>query len=252
MTTLLSGPTARARRAVATALAVPTGCSWAYLIFLGTRMGGMGSPFAMPMTSAWTGRQAVLMWSVMMAGMMLPSAAPMISAYATTIRSGTRGLHGSTGLFIAGYLAVWSGFAVLASGGQWALHNAALVDAMGVSTSRWLGGVLLVVAGAYQFPGLKQACLRQCRTPVGFLMNHWHNGRAGALALGLHHGALSVGCCWALMAVLFVLGVMNLWWIALLAAGMLLEKVVPGRTIPRRLGAGLVVWGAALMAGIGA
>ena len=250
MTGLLTDPRAPTRRAVSTALVLITGLSWAYLVFLSTRMSAMGSPFAMPMTAAWTGQQVLLMWtmwSVMMAGMMLPSAAPMISAYSRTIRSATRGLHGSTAWFIAGYLATWTGFAVLATGAQWALHDAALVNAMGVSTSRWLGGVVLLVAGAYQFTRAKQACLRQCRTPLGFLMNHWQGGGRGALVMGVRHGTVCVGCCWALMAVLFVLGVMNLWWIALLAAVVLVEKLIPSQAIPRILGAFLVVWGAALM-----
>lgn len=240
---------------MAAGLIVATGLSWAYLGFLATRMGEMGSPFAMPMTSAWTNQQVVLMWvmwSVMMAGMMLPSAAPMINTYARTIQTGTGGLHGSTPLFTAGHLVVWFGFAVPATGAQWALHDAALVNGMGVSTIRWLGGILLLVAGAYQFTRAKQACLQQCRSPLGFLMNHWRNGRGGAITLGLLHGTLCVGCCWALMVVLFVLGVMNLWWIAVLAAGVLLEKLIPGRTITRILGGVLVLWGAALLIGLGA
>ncbi|MEO6828125.1 MAG: DUF2182 domain-containing protein [Microbacteriaceae bacterium] len=253
MTMLLAEPPARTRRAVTASLAGISGLSWAYLVFLSTRMTEMGSPFALPMTSAWTGQQVVLMWtmwSVMMAGMMLPSAAPMVSAYSRTIRSGTRGLHGSTGLFVVGYLATWSGFAMLATGAQWALHDAALVNAMGIFTSNWLGGALLVMAGAYQFTGLKQSCLRQCRTPLGFLMNHWRNGRAGALLTGMHHGVVCVGCCWALMTLLFVLGVMNLWWVALLAVAVLLEKLVPSQAISRILGAALAVWGVVLMTGI--
>ncbi|MEO7423359.1 MAG: DUF2182 domain-containing protein [Ornithinibacter sp.] len=215
----------------------------------------MGSPFAMPMTSAWTGQDVVLMWtmwSVMMAGMMLPSAAPMITAYSRTTRAGTPGVDGSTALFILGYLATWSGFAVLATGAQWTLHDAALVNMAGASTSRWLGGVLLLVAGVYQFTLAKQACLRQCRTPLGFLMNHWRNGRRGAFVLGLRHGAWCVGCCWALMAVLFVLGVMNLWWIALLAAVVLVEKLIPSEAITRILGGAFALWGVALITGLGA
>ncbi len=237
------------------ALVVITGLSWAYLVFLGARMHDMGSPFAMPMTSAWTDRDVILMWtmwSVMMAGMMLPSAAPMISAYSRTIRAGAPGVHGSTAWFIVGYLATWSGFAVLATGAQWALHDAALVTMMGVSTSRWLGGVLLLVAGIYQFTGAKQACLRQCRTPLGFLLNHWRSGGRGALVLGLRHGAVCVGCCWALMAVLFVLGVMNLWWIALLTAVVLFEKLIPSDALTQAFGGAFVIWGAALMIGLGA
>ena len=135
-------------------------------------MGDMNSSLAMPMTSSWSRTDALLMWTmwaVMMAGMMLPSAAPMVSAYAITVRSERSQLHGSTPLFVVGYLIAWSGFAALATMAQWALHDATLVTAMGVSTSRWLGGLLLVGAGAYQFTGVKDACLSKCRTPLGFL-----------------------------------------------------------------------------------
>lgn len=270
MAGLLAAPQARIRPTVITSLVVITGLSWVYLVFLSARMSDMGAPFAMPMTAAWTGQEFVLMWtmwSVMMAGMMLPSAAPMISAYSRTIRPRATGPariglpspaaapHGSTALFVAGYLVAWSGFAVLATGAQWALHNFALVNAMGVSTSRWFGGALLLAAGAYQFTGAKEACLKQCRSPLGFLLNHWRNGGPGAVTLGIRHGAVCVGCCWALMAVLFVLGVMNLWWIAFLAAAVLVEKTIPSnavtKAITRILGGLLMVWGAALIIGIG-
>jgi predicted metal-binding membrane protein len=183
-------------------------------------------------------------------GMMLPSAAPMITAYATSVRSERAQLHGSTPLFVVGYLAAWSGFAALAAGAQWALHDAALVNAMGVSTSRWLGGLLLVGAGAYQFSGVKDACLSKCRTPLGFLLTSWRGGRGGAVVMGVHHGSLCIGCCWALMTLLFVLGVMNLWWIALVAAVVLLEKLVPAGALTRVLGVGLFAWGAGLLVSV--
>lgn len=255
MTSLLTASRAGAGKAVVAALVVITGLSWTYLVFLSMWMDDMGSPFAMPMTSAWSGQDVVLMWtmwSVMMAGMMLPSAAPMIGAYSRTIRSGTPGLHGSTPSFVAGYVATWSGYAGLATGSQWAFHNAALVSPMGASTDRWLGGLLLLTAGAYQFTGTKDTCLRQCRSPLGFLMNHWQNDRRGAFIMGLRHGAACVGCCWALMAMLFVLGVMNLWWVALLAAVVLFEKLVPGNVPTRVVGGLLLLWGSALMVGLGA
>lgn len=254
MTAILAPSPPAARRRVAVGLIALTALSWSYLVFLSARMGEMGSPFAMPMTSSWTGQQVALMWTmwaVMMAGMMLPSAAPMISAYATTVRSDTPGLRGSTGLFVVGYLAAWSGFATLATGAQWVLHDAALVSPMGVSTSTTLGGVLLLAAGAYQFTGVKDACLRQCRTPLNFLLSEWRPGPGGALVMGVRHGAFCVGCCWALMAVLFVLGVMNLWWIALVAAVVLLEKLVPSRALTNTLGASLMIWGGALLMGLG-
>ncbi len=253
MTALLTRAPARARLFVPVALIAITALCWLYLFLLSARMGDMRSPLAMPMTAAWTGTDALLMWtmwSVMMAAMMLPSAVPMIGAFAVTVRSERAQLHGSTPLFVAGYLLAWSGFAALATGAQWALHDAALVNAMGVSTSRWLGGLLLVGAGAYQFTGIKDACLSKCRTPLGFLLTSWRGGAGGAVVMGVHHGSLCIGCCWALMTLLFVLGVMNLWWIALVAAFVLLEKLVPSDAVTRALGVGLVVWGVGLLAGV--
>ena len=253
MTALLTRSPARARLLVPVGLIVITTLCWAYLFLLSARMGAMNSPLAMPMTAEWTGADVLLMWtmwSVMMAGMMLPSAAPMVSAYATTVRSERSQLHGSTPMFVAGYVVAWSGFAALATGAQWALHDAALVNAMGVSTSRWLGGFLLVGAGAYQFTGLKEACLSKCRTPLGFLLTNWRSGSRGAAVMGIRHGTLCIGCCWALMTLLFVLGVMNLWWIALVAAIVLLEKFVPSDALTRALGVGMSIWGVGLLAGV--
>lgn len=254
MTTSLAAPTQRTRLVLGSGLAIVTALAWAYLLFISARMNDMSSPFAMPMTSAWTTSDIFLMWlmwAVMMAGMMLPSATPMISAYAKTARSDTAGLHGSTSGFVAGYLVAWSGFAAVATLAQWVLHDTALVSPMGVSTSRWLGGLLLAGAGAYQFTGFKDACLKQCRTPLGFLLNEWRDGPRGAFMMGLRHGSVCIGCCWALMAVLFVLGVMNLWWIALVAAVVLLEKFIPSRLLTRGLGASLIVWGGLLLTGFG-
>jgi predicted metal-binding membrane protein len=253
MTALLLRSPARTRLLVPVSLVVITALCWAYLVLLSARMGNMKSPFAMPMSASWTRAEAVLiwtMWAVMMAGMMLPSAAPMITAYATSVRSERAQLHGSTPLFVVGYLAAWSCFATLAAGAQWALHDAALVNAMGVSTSRWLGGLLLLGAGAYQFSGVKDACLSKCRTPLGFLLSSWRGGRGGAVVMGVHHGSLCIGCCWALMTLLFVLGVMNLWWIALVAAVVFLEKLVPGDALTRVLGVGLFAWGAGLLVSV--
>jgi predicted metal-binding membrane protein len=232
---------------------VATAMAWAYLFLLAARMGTMGSPLAMPMTARWTAQDVVLMWTmwaVMMAAMMLPSAVPMISAYSTTIGSGNANLHGSTPLFVSGYLTAWSAFAAVGTAAQWVLHDAALVDAMGVSESDVLGGLILVGAGAYQFTSLKNACLTQCRTPLGFLLNEWRPGSGGAVVMGIRHGTLCIGCCWALMAMLFLLGVMNLWWIALVAAVVLLEKLVPSSALTRALGGVLALWGAMLIVGI--
>lgn len=253
MTVLLAPAETRARVFTPLGLVLITALCWAYLILLSVRMGDMGSPFAMPMTAAWTGADVVLMWTmwaVMMAGMMLPSAMPMVKAYATTVASDRTPQHGSTPLFVAGYLAAWSGFAAIATAAQWVLHDQALVDMMGASTNQALGGALLVGAGLYQFTNIKDRCLTKCRTPVGFLLGSWRDGRSGAIVMGIHHGSLCIGCCWALMALLFVLGVMNLWWIALVAAVVLLEKVTSSDRPTRVLGFGLVVWGIAISTGI--
>lgn len=247
-----SAHNARSGRVLA-ALALVTALCWAYLFAVAAAMGSMGSTMAMPMTSAWTGGDLALMWTmwaVMMAAMMLPSAAPMVTAYATTINSPRTGLRGSTPAFVAGYVAVWSGFALLATLAQWALHDLALVDATGASTSRWLGGSVLLAAGAYQFTVLKRSMLGRCRAPLGFLLNAWRDGRRGALAMGLHHGVLCTGCCWGLMALLFILGVMNLWWVALLATVVLVEKVAKSPHVPQLVGSVLVVWSAMVVTGL--
>ncbi len=252
MTAFFGSPTANNRLVVGIGLAGITAMAWAYLFFLAAQMKAMGAPFAMPMTSAWTGREIVLMWTmwaVMMAAMMIPSAVPMISAYSTTVDSPK--LNGSTPLFVGGYLAAWGGFAAVATTAQWLLHQAALVDAMGASKNAPLGGVILISAGVYQFTVLKGACLKHCRTPLGFLLNEWREGPSGAVVMGLRHGTYCIGCCWALMAMLFVLGVMNLWWIAAVAAIVLLEKLIPSSRLSHLLGGSLVLWGAALVGGIG-
>ena len=149
-----------------------------------------------------------------------------------------------TGVFLLGYVLVWSGFAVAATVAQWGLNWAALLSPMMVSTNALLGGGLLIVAGVFQWSPLKYACLKQCRTPMGFIMTEWRDGARGALTMGLRHGVFCLGCCWVLMALLFVLGVMNLLWIAALAGFVLIEKVAPGgQWISRISGIMLVAWG---------
>ena len=157
-----------------------------------------------------------------------------------------------TGVFLSGYLLVWSGFSAAATLANWGLHaNSLLSSMMGTSTSSYLGGALLMTAGAFQWSPLKSACLTHCRSPLGFLMSDWREGTGGALRMGLRHGAYCVGCCWTLMGLLFVLGVMNLLWIAALAAFVLLEKVAPGgRRFSRGTGLLLFGWGALMAAGV--
>jgi predicted metal-binding membrane protein len=154
---------------------------------------------------------------------------------------------GRTAIFIAGYIVVWSGFALGATLIQWGLHEATLLSPMMATSNAILGGAILVGAGAYQLSPLKLTCLNKCRTPLGFLMNEWREGPKGILSMGLIHGAYCIGCCWMLMALLFVLGVMNLLWIAALSAFVLLEKVIPGgRWLSRASGILLIAWGISL------
>ncbi|WP_332773628.1 DUF2182 domain-containing protein [Phenylobacterium sp.] len=204
---------------------------------------------------AWTPRTAALMvamWWAMMIAMMSPSAAPTILLYAQVHRravaqSQIQDRPAPTGAFAAGYLLTWLGFSVAAAGLQWVFGRVGLISDMG-SQSRWLSGGLLIAAGLYQLSPLKQTCLAHCRAPAAFLSTHWRPGATGALRLGLRHGAYCVGCCWMLMALLFVGGVMNLAWIAALAVLVLAEKLFPaGRWIGLVCGAVLVGWGVATL-----
>ena len=213
--------------------------AWAWLVWMAAMMGGMAGMggeamggMMMPALRAWSAADWVLMflmWAVMMVGMMLPSATPMILLYdRVRERQEAKGASlAATGIFALGYLVAWSLFSLAATAAQWALEQAALLTPMLASASPWLGGGLLIAAALYQWSPLKHACLVHCRSPLFFLSHHWRPGRSGALLMGLHHGLYCVGCCWLLMALLFVFGVMNLLWIAALALFVLLEKVLP-------------------------
>ncbi len=195
------------------------------------------------------------MWSVMMVGMMTPSVAPMALLYAVVGRKARadRQPFAATGWFFAGYLLVWVGFSVAATGGQWLLGYLALLSPMMMTQSRFLGAVLLVLAGVYQWTPIKEVCLRQCQAPITFLASHggFRPDPVGALRLGLLHGSYCLGCCWALMAILFVGGVMNIFWIAGIAVLVLLEKTLPlGRWLSRVSGGLLVAAGALLLVGV--
>ena len=192
----------------------------------------------------------IAMWWVMMIAMMAPSAAPAILLYARVHRHAqgqTQDGVAPTGAFAAGYLLAWLGFSLAAAASYWALEQGGLVSAMMMgSSSRWLSGGVLIAAGAYQFSPLKGLCLAQCRAPASFLTRHWRPGAAGAVRLGMLHGVHCVGCCWMLMALLFVGGVMNLAWIALLALLVLAERAAPaGQWIGRACGGVLIAWGLA-------
>jgi predicted metal-binding membrane protein len=178
------------------------------------------------------------MWWAMMIGMMLPSAAPMTLTFATVNRRrrelGTP--YVPTAVFVAGYLLAWGAFSVAATAVQWALGHTA---------SPLAGGVLFVAAGLYQLTPLKHACLRRCRSPLAFVLEHWHEGTAGALRMGAQHGVYCLGCCALLMALLFVGGAMNLAWAAAIAAWVLAEKLLPaGAALARGAGVMAVLFGA--------
>jgi predicted metal-binding membrane protein len=188
------------------------------------------------------------MWWIMMIAMMLPSAAPMILLFgAAAGQHKTRMPHVSTLLFAAAYLAVWGAFSLAAAGLQWWIESRIEpVMAQGLS-SRWASAALLLGAGVYQLTPLKDACLRQCQSPLAFLMSRWRPGWRGAFVMGVQHGAYCLGCCWMLMALLFVGGVMNLWWVIGIALYVFLEKVVPaGPWLSRALGAALILGAVAL------
>jgi predicted metal-binding membrane protein len=220
-----------------------------------TRMAGsIGEPMKMGAGTVWAPGYWVLnflMWWVMMIAMMTPSAAPTLLLYTAIKRMGPdqdKAVLFSF-FFLGGYLLAWAGFSVLASGLQWTSEATGLTDAtMMTLKSRNFAAIVLILAGAYQFSGLKDSCLSHCRAPAQFLADHSRPGHWGALRTGTHHGAHCLGCCWALMALLFVGGIMNLYWIGGLALYVLVEKIVVGGQFFARIsGAALVLVGAWLL-----
>ncbi len=249
----------RDRAIIVAAILVIAAIAWAYTVYLSQtgmssdsmQMGqGSGMGMAMADMRSWSAADFGLMfvmWAVMMVAMMAPSATPMLLMFANVNRKRREreAPYVPTGVFLAGYVIVWAAFSLAATGGNWGLHQASLLSSMmGESTSGYLGGGLLLLAGIFQWSPLKYACLKQCRTPMGFLMTSWREGHRGALRMGLEHGAYCLGCCWALMLLLFVLGIMNLVWIAALAAFVLAEKVAPkGEWVSRITGVLMLGWG---------
>ena len=252
---------ARDRRLIAVALAALVLIAWSYLLVLSRQMSddvSMASVVSsmphmpnVPDFGVATGGSAqsialtVLMWWTMMIGMMVPSAAPMILLFGNVQR---RQLAAQSPklrvvLFTAGYLAIWSAFSLLAAGAQIALTRLELLSPIELTVTAWLGALFVAIAGVYQLTPLKDACLRRCRSPAEFLSSHWHRGNAGALRMGVEHGVYCLGCCWLLMGLLFVVGVMNLVWVAVIAAFVLLEKLVPyGETTAKINGVALLAF----------
>ena len=273
----------RDRVIVAASLAALTVIAWTYTLWLAAAMSGDGMSMSGPGMGAdmrmdpamemdgmemeagaalslgtvlgisprpWSSVEAgvtLTMWVVMMVGMMLPSATPMILLYARVGRQSRKEgkPFAATGFFAGGYLLAWVGFALAATLGQWLMEGTLLSPAL-ASASRIFSGVVLIVAGLYQWTPLKDACLSQCQTPIVFLQRHggFRRDPAGAVGLGLRHGLYCIGCCWALMTLLFVGGIMNVLWIAAIAIFVLAEKVFfPGRLLSRIAGTLLIAAG---------
>jgi predicted metal-binding membrane protein len=242
------------QRAVTICLLAVTLLSWSYLLAgAGTmqEMGGMSMPMS---TWPWSTTHAwlmLVMWLVMMVAMMLPSAAPVILLYSTICRASPSARRSAPGFFTLGYLAVWSCFSIAALLAQFLLEWSSLLSPMMESASVTLSGVLLIAAGIYQFTPLKRNCLALCRSPLEFLMSRWRPGRRGAFMMGARHGLYCLACCWSVMLLLFVGGLMNLLWIIGIAVFVLLEKLLPGgQRLGQAIGAALVVAGAALLLGL--
>jgi predicted metal-binding membrane protein len=273
----------RDRIVVAIALAIVALLAWAYVLHLSAEMGGASAPAPVdasgemsgmdmpgmdmsemnmgdaiaPSFRAWAPADFAFiftMWAVMMVGMMTPSVAPMVLLYALVGRKARTGgkPFAPTGWFFAGYVLVWLFFSIVATICQWLLASMAMLNPMMATGSSTVGGLVLIFAGLYQWTPLKEACLRQCQVPIAFLSSHggFRSDPFGALRLGIDHGIYCLGCCWALMALLFVGGVMNIAWIGGIAILILLEKTLPaGRLIPRISGVILAAAGIWLLVG---
>ena len=217
-------------------------------------MPGIGEAMAMPVPARWQATDLLAlfaMWAVMMVAMMVPSVAPIVILFLGVLRRrhASRLPFGQTAAFLGGYVLVWAGFSLLATLAQWGLHSTALLSPDAMRATPAAGGLLLLAAGGFQLTALKRACLDHCRSPFHFFATEWREGHRGALVMGLRHGLWCLGCCWLLMALLFVAGVMNAAWVAALAIVVLLEKVAPaGPALGRAFGVGLGAWGVWLLA----
>lgn len=229
--------------------------AWLYLLHAKSAMPDMDMPgMVMPELNKWEPTTVLLlfvMWTVMMVAMMVPSAAPMVLAF-LTVNQRRQAMDRPlvpVAIFLFGYLAVWTAFSAVATFAEWGLHQAAMLSTTMTATSTALNGGLLIAAGLFQWTPLKRACLKGCRSPLSFLMSEWRDGTAGAFVMGLRHGAYCVGCCWVLMALLFVAGVMNLLWVAVIALFVMAEKILAkGELLAHVAGIALIIAGAALMA----
>ena len=242
----------RDRIVIASCLVLVCALAWTYLVQRASEMASV-QPMPMPgmamrtMTASWLPLEFVVtffMWAVMMIGMMAPAALPVLLLFgASERRRADRGVPSIVLLFGLGYLTIWLGFSAFATMAQWALSQGALLLPNMAVTQR-LGGALLIVGGLYQLSPAKAVCLVHCQSPMGVLMSHWRDGAGGAFQMGLRHGIHCLGCCWALMLVLFVVGIMNLVWVAVLTVFILAERI-------GRVGARVAMIGGVAMVGVG-
>jgi predicted metal-binding membrane protein len=257
--TALNSSSRRERWIIAAALGGVAAAAWAYMVHEARSftVSGVCECLRMPIGAGGSWSAAALaplflMWAGMMVAMMLPSATPMILTFASVSRNRRKQQrpYVPVTVFVAGYVTVWSAFSLLAAGAQWWLHRKALLSPAMASQSAMFAGLLLLAAGIFQFTPLKHACLTQCRAPFEFIMTRWREGGGGAFRMGLQHGLFCAGCCWALMGLLFVAGVMNILWIAVLSLVVGLEKLLPrGVWLSSATGVALTAWGVWLIAG---
>ena len=244
MVGLASGPAlARERRLLLASLALVIALAWVYL---GQGAAAMDDLAAMPhMGGVRAFALTFAMWAVMMTGMMLPSAAPAILLYATLVRKNAERGNAlpATWIFASGYVAAWVAFSAAAAAGQSLLEQAMLLTSTMSLASKGMTAAVLLAAGSYQLLPLKDVCLRNCRNPLELFTVRWQPGARGAFRMGLEHGLYCVGCCWMLMLLLFAAGVMNLLWVALIAAFIFVEKLLPGARYTSTI-AGLALLGA--------
>ena len=233
-----------------------TALAWVYLLGLASETKAMDGMSGMAAPRAWTivdGWLMFVMWAVMMVAMMTPSATPLILLYARVVRGRDRAQQVSAPIaaFFLGYIAVWIAFSLAMTALQWGLEQATLLSPLMTSSSPLFGGAVLIAAGLYQWLPVKNVCLRHCRSPVEFLSTHWRAGAWGALRMGLAHGVYCLGCCWTLMLLLFVGGIMNLLWVMAIALFVLVEKAAPFGRVAGRVGSILlIVGGVALLSGL--
>jgi predicted metal-binding membrane protein len=242
------------RTAVLLSLGAITVIAWILTVQLAAGMAMPPAPMDVASAMAPPGSPFALvsgMWAAMMVGMMVPSATPMVAAFTAWTRRGpiNGSRAGAVTSLLGGYLLVWLGFSLLAAILQVALERAGLLTAMGTTTRPALGGTVLVTAGLFQVTPWKASCLRRCRTPLGFLIAEWREGAQGALVMGMRHGGYCLGCCWALMLVLFVVGTMHRVWMAAIAVFILAEKVAPRALRLHYAAAAILVgWGTWMLA----